>query len=95
MLDEVQELAAEATNRPLIAALRTSLDKRRDGLAVVFTGSNRDALSAMFSGKQAPEGRTFDQALEWIVPEFQECAAHGKRHNGPSGATRTEFAPSR
>jgi hypothetical protein len=54
MLDEVQELAAEATNRPLVAALRTSLDKRRDGLAVVFTGSNRDALSAMFSDKQAP-----------------------------------------
>jgi len=54
MLDEVQELAAEAANRPLVAALRTSLDKRRDGLAVVFTGSNRDALSAMFSDKQAP-----------------------------------------
>jgi sugar phosphate isomerase/epimerase len=34
----------------------------------------------VFSGKQAPEGRTFDQALEWMVPEFQECAAHGKRH---------------
>ena len=54
MLDEVQELAAEAANRPLVAALRTSLDKRRDGLAAVFTGSNRDALSAMFSDKQAP-----------------------------------------
>lgn len=54
ILDEVQELAAEAANRPLVAALRTSLDKRRDGLAAVFTGSNRDALSAMFSDKQAP-----------------------------------------
>jgi uncharacterized protein len=54
MLDEVQELAVEAANRPLISALRTSLDKRRDGLAVVFTGSNRDALSAMFSDRQAP-----------------------------------------
>jgi hypothetical protein len=54
MLDEVQELAAEAANRPLVAALRTSLDKRRDGLAAVFTGSNRDALSAMFSDRQAP-----------------------------------------
>lgn len=54
MLDEVQELAAEAANRPLVAALRTSLDKRRDELAAVFTGSNRDALSAMFSDKQAP-----------------------------------------
>jgi len=54
MLDEVQQLAAEVANRPLVAALRTSLDKRRDGLAAVFTGSNRDALSAMFSDKQAP-----------------------------------------
>jgi hypothetical protein len=54
MLDEVQELAAQAANRPLVAALRTSLDKRRDGLAAVFTGSNRDALSAMFSDRQAP-----------------------------------------
>ncbi len=54
MLDEVQELAAQAANRPLVAALRTSLDKRRDGLAAVFTGSNRDALAAMFSDRQAP-----------------------------------------
>ncbi|MGE0849197.1 MAG: AAA family ATPase [Hyphomicrobiaceae bacterium] len=54
MLDEVQELAAEPANRPLVAALRTSLDKRRDGLAAVFTGSNRDALAAMFSDRQAP-----------------------------------------
>ncbi len=54
MLDEVQELATEPANRPLVAALRTSLDKRRDGLAAVFTGSNRDALAAMFSHRQAP-----------------------------------------
>jgi hypothetical protein len=54
MLDEVQELATEPGNRPLVAALRTSLDKRRDGLAAVFTGSNRDALAAMFSDRQAP-----------------------------------------
>src|SRR5581483_763401 len=54
LLDEVQELAADSANRPLVAALRTSLDKRRDGLAVVFTGSNRDALAAMFSDRQAP-----------------------------------------
>src|SRR5581483_2287823 len=54
MLDEVQELATQAANRPLVAALRTSLDKRRDGLAAVFTGSNRDALAAMFSDRQAP-----------------------------------------
>ncbi|HJU30839.1 MAG TPA: ATP-binding protein [Hyphomicrobiaceae bacterium] len=54
MLDEVQELAAEPVNRPLVAALRTSLDRRRDGLAAIFTGSNRDALAAMFSDRHAP-----------------------------------------
>lgn len=54
LLDEVQELAMDQHNLPLIAALRTSLDKRRDGLAVVFTGSNRDALAMMFSEKSAP-----------------------------------------
>lgn len=54
LFDEVQELAADPHNRPLVAALRTSLDKRRDGLSVVFTGSNRDALAAMFSEQSAP-----------------------------------------
>jgi len=34
----------------------------------------------VFAGKSVPQGYTFDQALEWMVPHFQECAAHGKRH---------------
>jgi sugar phosphate isomerase/epimerase len=34
----------------------------------------------VFSGLKMPEGRTFDQVLEWMVPHFQECAEHGKRH---------------
>jgi hypothetical protein len=54
LLDEVQELAADAANRPLVAALRTGLDRRRDGLATVFTGSSRDGLAAMFSRREAP-----------------------------------------
>lgn len=74
MLDEVQELAAEAANRPLIAALRTSLDKRRDGLAAVFTGSNRDALAAMFSDRQAPFFH-FATSIE-LEPLGQPFVAH-------------------
>lgn len=71
MLDEVQELAADSHNRPLVAALRTSLDKRRDGLAVVFTGSNRDALAAMFSEKSAPFFHFATSiALEPLGPPF-------------------------
>jgi len=34
----------------------------------------------VFSGKARPEGYTFDQALEWIVADFKECAAFGKEH---------------
>lgn len=34
----------------------------------------------VFTGPKMPEGRTFDQVLEWMVPEFQDCAEHGKRH---------------
>jgi sugar phosphate isomerase/epimerase len=34
----------------------------------------------VFTGPRMPEGRTFDQVLEWMIPEFQECAAHGQKH---------------
>jgi len=34
----------------------------------------------VFSGRTRPEGHTFDQVLEWMIPEFQECAEYGKQH---------------
>ena len=34
----------------------------------------------VFSGPKVPEGHSFDESLAWMVPHFQECAAHGKRH---------------
>jgi sugar phosphate isomerase/epimerase len=34
----------------------------------------------VFSGRVRPEGHTFDQALEWMIPAFQECAEYGKQH---------------
>jgi sugar phosphate isomerase/epimerase len=34
----------------------------------------------VFSGRARPEGYTFDQALEWMIPAFQECADYGKQH---------------
>jgi sugar phosphate isomerase/epimerase len=34
----------------------------------------------VFSGRQLPEGHTFNEVLEWMIPEFQECAAYGERH---------------
>ena len=54
LLDEVQELARTRGNTPLVAALRTSLDKRRDGLRAIFTGSSRAGLAAMFANREAP-----------------------------------------
>ena len=54
LLDEVQELARGRHNAPLVAALRTSLDKRRNGIATVFTGSSRTGLTNMFSDREAP-----------------------------------------
>lgn len=54
MLDEVQELARHKDDTPLVAALRTSLDKRSDRLRAVFTGSSRNGLAAMFSAREAP-----------------------------------------
>ena len=34
----------------------------------------------VFTGRTRPEGYTFDQVLEWMIPEFQECAEYGQRH---------------
>ncbi len=53
MLDEVQGLAAP-DHLAFVAALRTSLDKRRDTVRTIFTGSSMDGLRAMFSNRQAP-----------------------------------------
>lgn len=53
MLDEVQGLAAPE-HLGFVAALRTSLDKRRDTVRTIFTGSSMDGLRAMFSNRQAP-----------------------------------------
>jgi sugar phosphate isomerase/epimerase len=34
----------------------------------------------VFSGREVPEGHSFDEVLEWMVPAFQECADYGKQH---------------
>ncbi|MGL6209779.1 MAG: hypothetical protein ACRC14_08125 [Paracoccaceae bacterium] len=54
MLDEVQELAAHAQGPVIMAALRTGLDKRRDGIRTVFTGSSQLGLNRVFSAREAP-----------------------------------------
>jgi sugar phosphate isomerase/epimerase len=34
----------------------------------------------VFSGPTRPAGVTFDQAMEWMVPHFQDCARYGRKH---------------
>ena len=54
LLDEFQELARSQAAETLVAALRTSLDKRRNGVVAVFTGSSQHGLRAMFTARDAP-----------------------------------------
>jgi sugar phosphate isomerase/epimerase len=34
----------------------------------------------VFSGPKRPEGHSFDEAFEWMVADFKECAACGEQH---------------
>lgn len=54
LLDEFQELEKAEKAASVIAALRTSLDKRTDGLVAVFTGSSQAGLRQVFSERAAP-----------------------------------------
>lgn len=65
--DEIQELARDAKNDSLIAALRTSLDRQKNAISVVFTGSSRAGLAAMFSEREAP---FFHFATQVDLPPF-------------------------
>ncbi len=38
------------------------------------------SILRVFSGRSVPAGHSFDQVLEWMVPDLKECAAHGQRH---------------
>jgi len=67
LLDEIQELARSPGAEELIAALRTSLDKRKDSLVTVFTGSSQGGLRSMFSDRDAPFYR-FAESID--LPEL-------------------------
>jgi len=34
----------------------------------------------IFAGRKVPAGYTFDQTLEWMVPDIKECVEHGRKH---------------
>ncbi|MCA1937028.1 MAG: hypothetical protein LDL37_16410 [Asticcacaulis sp.] len=54
LFDEFQEVARSPHTAPIVAALRTSLDRRRSGLVSVFTGSSQEGLRKVFNAREAP-----------------------------------------
>jgi sugar phosphate isomerase/epimerase len=45
--------------------------------AASFMGAS---VIRVFSGQRVAEGMTFDKTLDWMIPAFKECAAHGGKH---------------
>ncbi len=60
------------------AARRSDIRMVKDWIEVA--GKLGAPVIRVFTGPKMPEGRTFDQVLEWMIPHFQECAEYGKRH---------------
>ena len=69
LFDEFQQLAAARGAAPLVAALRTSLDRRRGKVVSVFTGSSLVGLRKVFSTRTAP---FFRFATQVELPELGE-----------------------
>ncbi|MFT3996921.1 MAG: hypothetical protein QM667_05910, partial [Asticcacaulis sp.] len=69
LFDEFQEVARSAHTAPIIAALRTSLDRRRAGLVSVFTGSSQEGLRKVFNAREAPFYRF---ATQMTLPELDD-----------------------
>jgi len=69
LFDEFQQLA-HSPSADMIAALRASLNKRRDKLLAVFTGSSQRELRRMFSTRDAPFFR-YAQSVD--LPRLDEA----------------------
>jgi sugar phosphate isomerase/epimerase len=64
---------------------QTDAAKRAEDLALVknWIGVAHKlgaSVIRIFSGAKVPDGHTFDQVLEWMVPLCKECATVGKAH---------------
>ena len=60
------------------AARKSDVQMVKDWIEVA--GKLGAPVIRVFSGRTRPEGYTFDQALAWMIPAFEECAAYGKRY---------------
>jgi sugar phosphate isomerase/epimerase len=64
--------------KPDAAARKPEIDLVKDW---IVAGEKMGAsFVRVFSGPALPQGHTFDQVLEWMVPAFQECADFGRKH---------------
>lgn len=54
MIDEIQHLASPKSFLPLQGALRTAFDTHGEKLPVVYAGSSRSGIAAMFADKSMP-----------------------------------------
>ncbi|HUS04770.1 MAG TPA: sugar phosphate isomerase/epimerase family protein [Bryobacteraceae bacterium] len=60
------------------AARKSDLQMVKDWIEVA--GKLGAPVIRVFSGRIRPEGKTFEQVLQWMIPAFQECAEYGARH---------------
>jgi sugar phosphate isomerase/epimerase len=60
------------------AARRNDLQMIKDW--IVVAGKLGAPVIRVFSGPTRPSGHTFEEAQEWMVADFKECAAFGKEH---------------
>ena len=84
---------------PLVAALRTGLDKRRASIKTIFTGSSREGLAAVFTVRQAPFFHFAtpidlpvlgDAFVAHVVAAFERMS--GRTLNGPDMRSAFEAA---
>lgn len=63
---------------PDAAARKTSVQLVKNWIEVAARlGAS---LIRVFSGLAVPSGHSFDEVLEWMIPDLKECVAHGRRH---------------
>jgi hypothetical protein len=53
LFDEIQELAVAQANEAIVSALRAAITKAKKSVRVIFTGSNQDKLTELFSKSRA------------------------------------------
>jgi uncharacterized protein len=89
-LDEVQHLATESAFENITATLRTFIDKNRNFVKVIMTGSSQDNLQRMFQRSNAPfynmtQTRNFPELDMTFVQHMLDCyrQATGKKIRQP------------